>query len=105
MLSLQGVKAKPSRHYFATDERLLALEVLGRHRNRLRKGHHAGNQFRLVIPGCSGRSQDDRKSCSMNSCGRASPTISVRNGKGDRGRTFNWVPSCSRRGPSEQDAS
>lgn len=32
-----------------TDERILSIEVLGRHRNRLRPGHHAGNQFRLVI--------------------------------------------------------
>ena len=32
-----------------TDDRLLAIEVLGRHRNRLRTGHHAGNAFRLVI--------------------------------------------------------
>ena len=28
---------------------LLKLEVLGRHRNRLRTGHHAGNRFRLVV--------------------------------------------------------
>ena len=32
-----------------TDERILAVQVLGRHRNRLRPGHHAGNEFRLVI--------------------------------------------------------
>jgi tRNA pseudouridine13 synthase len=31
------------------DEQLLSVEVLGRHRNRLRPGHHAGNHFRLVI--------------------------------------------------------
>jgi tRNA pseudouridine13 synthase len=31
------------------DEQILAVEVLGRHRNRLRPGHHAGNRFRLVI--------------------------------------------------------
>lgn len=31
------------------DERILAITVLGRHRNRLRPGHHAGNRFRLVI--------------------------------------------------------
>jgi tRNA pseudouridine13 synthase len=31
------------------DERILAVEVLGRHRNRLRPGHHAGNRFRLVV--------------------------------------------------------
>ena len=48
MLSLQGVKAETVAA-LPLDERLLTLEVLGRHRNRLRKGHHAGNQFRLVI--------------------------------------------------------
>jgi len=31
------------------DERILSVEILGRHRNRLRPGHHAGNRFRLVI--------------------------------------------------------
>lgn len=31
------------------DERILSIEILGRHRNRLRPGHHAGNRFRLVI--------------------------------------------------------
>jgi tRNA pseudouridine13 synthase len=34
-----------------TDERILAVDILGRHRNRLRPGHHAGNTFRLVIRG------------------------------------------------------
>jgi tRNA pseudouridine13 synthase len=48
MISLQGVKAEAAAA-LPTDERLLVLEVLGRHRNRLRKGHHAGNHFRLVI--------------------------------------------------------
>jgi tRNA pseudouridine13 synthase len=31
------------------DDQILAIEVLGRHRNRLRPGHHAGNRFRLVV--------------------------------------------------------
>ena len=48
MLSLQGVKAETVAA-LPTDERLLTLEVLWRHRNRLRKGHHAGNHFRLVV--------------------------------------------------------
>ncbi len=48
MVSLQGVKADAVA-VLATDERLLSVEVLGRHRNRLRKGHHAGNHFRLVV--------------------------------------------------------
>ena len=32
-----------------TDDRILSIEILGRHRNRLRPGHHAGNRFCLVI--------------------------------------------------------
>jgi tRNA pseudouridine13 synthase len=32
-----------------SDERILAVEMLGRHRNRLRPGHHAGNRFRLIV--------------------------------------------------------
>ena len=48
LVSLQGVpeervpRLKP-------DEQILAIEVLGRHRNRLRPGHHRGNRFRLVV--------------------------------------------------------
>lgn len=48
MLSLQGVQAETVAG-LPLDERVLTLEILGRHRNRLRKGHHAGNQFCLVI--------------------------------------------------------
>jgi len=58
MLSLQGVKAETVAA-LSTDDRLLTLEILGRHRNRLRKGHHAGNQFRLVIRDVRERSEDD----------------------------------------------
>ena len=48
LLSLHGVtEERLSR--LKLDEQLLAVEVLGRHRNRLRPGHHAGNRFRLVI--------------------------------------------------------
>jgi tRNA pseudouridine13 synthase len=48
MISLLGVT--PDRlDRVKLDEQLLSLEVLGRHRNRLRPGHHAGNHFRLVI--------------------------------------------------------
>jgi tRNA pseudouridine13 synthase len=47
-LSLHGVtEERISR--LETDDQLLAIEALGRHRNRLRPGHHAGNRFRLVI--------------------------------------------------------
>jgi len=31
------------------DERILSIQILGLHRNRLRPGHHAGNRFRLVV--------------------------------------------------------
>ena len=48
MLSLQGVTTETVAA-LPTDDRLLTLEILGRHRNRLRKGHHAGNHFRLVV--------------------------------------------------------
>jgi tRNA pseudouridine13 synthase len=48
MVSLHGVtEDRLSR--LKIDEQILAIEVLGRHRNRLRPGHHAGNRFQLVI--------------------------------------------------------
>jgi tRNA pseudouridine13 synthase len=40
------------------DEQILAVEVLGRHRNRLRPGHHAGNRFRLIVRGVSAGAPD-----------------------------------------------
>jgi tRNA pseudouridine13 synthase len=48
MVSLHGVTADCLSR-LKTDDQMLAIEVLGRHRNRLRPGHHAGNWFRLVI--------------------------------------------------------
>jgi tRNA pseudouridine13 synthase len=48
MLSLHGVTADQLAR-LKVDEQILSIEVLGRHRNRLRPGHHAGNRFRLVI--------------------------------------------------------
>lgn len=48
MVSLHGVEADRLTR-MPIDDRVLAIEVLGRHRNRLRTGHHAGNTFRLVI--------------------------------------------------------
>ncbi len=41
-----------------TNERILSIEVLGRHRNRLRPGHHAGNRFRLVIRDVAAHAKD-----------------------------------------------
>ncbi len=48
MVSVQGIQAEAISR-LSTNDRLLAVEVLGRHRNRLRTGHHAGNRFRLVV--------------------------------------------------------
>lgn len=48
MLSLHGLSPERLTR-LKTDEQILSLEVLGRHRNRLRPGHHAGNRFRIVI--------------------------------------------------------
>ncbi len=53
LLSMQGVTLDRVQR-IPTDDRLLKIEVLGRHRNRLRTGHHAGNHFRLVIRGVAG---------------------------------------------------
>lgn len=50
MVSVQGVTEERIAQV-RPDERLLSITVLGRHRNRLRTGHHAGNSFRLVIRG------------------------------------------------------
>ncbi len=48
MMSLQGIKPEQMTS-LKMDDTILNLQVLGRHRNRLRTGHHAGNRFRLVI--------------------------------------------------------
>ena len=48
MISLHGV-TMDGLSRLKIDEQILAIEVLGRHRNRLRPGHHAGNRFQLVI--------------------------------------------------------
>lgn len=48
MVSLQGVN--PEQMFrLKIDDQILKVEILARHRNRLRTGHHAGNRFRLVI--------------------------------------------------------
>lgn len=48
MVSLQGVT--PERVMgLKIDETVLSLQILGRHRNRLRTGHHSGNRFQLTI--------------------------------------------------------
>jgi tRNA pseudouridine13 synthase len=48
MVSLQGITPQQVSQ-LKIDEQLLTVEILARHRNRLRTGHHAGNRFRLVI--------------------------------------------------------
>jgi tRNA pseudouridine13 synthase len=48
MVSVQGVPPE-SVSKLHQDDRILAIDVLGRHRNRLRTGHHAGNVFHLVV--------------------------------------------------------
>lgn len=48
MVSLQGVNPEQVSR-LNTDDHILKVEILARHRNRLRTGHHAGNRFRLVI--------------------------------------------------------
>lgn len=48
MVSVHGLSSDAVAR-LKTDEQVLAVQVLGRHRNRLRTGHHAGNHFRLVV--------------------------------------------------------
>ncbi|MEK6586788.1 MAG: tRNA pseudouridine(13) synthase TruD, partial [Nitrospirota bacterium] len=48
MVSLQGVTPEQVSG-LKTDDSILSFQILGRHRNRLRTGHHSGNHFRLVI--------------------------------------------------------
>lgn len=48
MVSIQGI-TPDSIARLVPDDQILSVTILGRHRNRLRPGHHAGNIFRLVI--------------------------------------------------------
>lgn len=57
MVSLQGVTAERVMT-LKTDDTLLNLHILGRHRNRLRTGHHAGNRFRLTIREVASHAQE-----------------------------------------------
>lgn len=50
LVSVQGISAETAAR-LKPDGQILAVEVLGRHRNRLRTGHHAGNEFTLVVRG------------------------------------------------------
>ncbi|MDH4302400.1 MAG: tRNA pseudouridine(13) synthase TruD [Nitrospira sp.] len=57
MVSLQGVTPEKLSG-LKIDDMILRLQVLGRHRNRLRTGHHAGNHFRLVIRTVAGHAAE-----------------------------------------------
>ncbi|MDF0650367.1 MAG: tRNA pseudouridine(13) synthase TruD [Nitrospira sp.] len=48
MVSLQGIQPEQLSR-LSIDDMILNVQILGRHRNRLRTGHHAGNRFRLII--------------------------------------------------------
>ncbi|HJU05923.1 MAG TPA: tRNA pseudouridine(13) synthase TruD [Nitrospiraceae bacterium] len=48
MVSVQGVPPDTIARLQPNDA-ILAVEMLGRHRNRLRTGHHAGNHFALIV--------------------------------------------------------
>ncbi|BFU89422.1 MAG: tRNA pseudouridine synthase D [Nitrospira sp.] len=48
MVSLQGIHPEQISR-LTIDDTILKVQILGRHRNRLRTGHHSGNRFRLVI--------------------------------------------------------
>lgn len=57
MISLQGVSPEQVASLSA-DDTILNVTVLGRHRNRLRTGHHAGNRFHLTIREVAGHAKD-----------------------------------------------
>lgn len=57
MISLHGVNPEQMARV-KPDEQILGIEILGRHRNRLRPGHHAGNRFRLVIRGVADHARE-----------------------------------------------
>ena len=47
-VSVQGIDPE-ALNRLDREPRILSVEVLGRHGNRLRTGHHAGNRFRIVV--------------------------------------------------------
>ena len=57
MISLQGVSPEQVAG-LSLDHTILNVTILGRHRNRLRTGHHAGNRFRLTIREVAGHAKD-----------------------------------------------
>jgi len=57
MVSLQGITPEQMSR-LKLDDHILNVEILARHRNRLRTGHHAGNHFRLVIREVAGHAAE-----------------------------------------------
>lgn len=57
MVSLQGVYPEQISR-LKIDTTILNVQTLGRHRNRLRTGHHSGNRFRLVIRHVAGHAAE-----------------------------------------------
>ncbi len=57
MVSLQGVHQDDVSR-LKVDDQLVKIDVLGRHRNRLRTGHHAGNRFSLVVRDVAGHAAE-----------------------------------------------
>ena len=57
MISLQAVSPEQVAR-LPIDDTILSVTVLGRHRNRLRTGHHAGNRFRLTIREVAGHAKE-----------------------------------------------
>jgi len=57
MVSLQGIGPEQISR-LRIDDAVLHLQILGRHRNRLRTGHHAGNRFRIVIRHVAGHAAE-----------------------------------------------
>ncbi|MDF0676678.1 MAG: tRNA pseudouridine(13) synthase TruD [Nitrospira sp.] len=57
MVSLQGIHPEQLSR-LRIDDTVLNVQILGRHRNRLRTGHHSGNRFRLIIRNVAGHSAE-----------------------------------------------
>ena len=57
MVSLQGIHPEQISR-LRIDGTILNVGILGRHRNRLRTGHHSGNRFRIVIRDVAGHAAD-----------------------------------------------
>ena len=87
LVSLHGItEERVSR--LKPDEQILAVEVLGRHRNRLRPGHHAGNRFRLVVRDVSAEAQGVATSVLQDLSRRGVPNYFGPQRQGKRGDNY-----------------